>query len=260
MKSASKVPISKSIMDRVVSLAIYLYFVLGFFVFFWPVYLFFYFLSPGGEKGFRLANHYYLRLFFKLAKMLVPGLTINLPAKQEISDIKSSVVICNHVSFLDPLLLISIFSNSATIVKEAHIRFPFFGWIMKKSGFISASTASPDELWSDKLLHKAQKTLAEGGVVFIFPEGTRSVDGRVKQFKKGAFFFAKTLEAPIEMFYLAGTDSLFPPGRVLFNTRPDASIELKRLGRLEMSGQTEKLSARKIRDKAYQKYIHLDRI
>ncbi|MFH1134478.1 MAG: lysophospholipid acyltransferase family protein [Pseudomonadota bacterium] len=242
------------VLDLAVSAAMFGYFLLGFFTFFWPAYLYLGWIHPGGEAGFRLANHYYLRIFFRLAKLVVPGLKIELPDKKEISGIGPAVVVCNHLSFLDPLLLISIFRNASTIVKEKHISFPFFGWIMKKSGFISSSLEAGDELWSDAMLQKAQKTLSEGGVVFIFPEGTRSASGKPAKFKKGAFFFAKTLQAPLEMFLLNGTNILFPPGRTLLNARPGCPLELKRLGRLDLTGELGRRSAKKIRDRVFAEY------
>ena len=104
------------------------------------------------------------------------------------------------------------------------------------------------------MVEKGQKTLAKGGVVFVFPEGTRSATGEPGVFKKGAFFFAKALEAPLEIFQLIGTNILFPPGRVLFNTRPGTLVERKRLGRIDPTAEPNRLSAKKIRDRVYAAY------
>ena len=72
--------------------------------------------------------------------------------------------------------------------------------------------------------------LSSGGNLFIFPEGTRSRNGNLSPFMKGGFSIAKFSKAPIELLKIKNTDTLFPPGRFLFNTCIPNTIEIERLG------------------------------
>ena len=58
---------------------------------------------------------------------------------------------------------------------------------------------------SDKAVHQLTDTLKQGRSVLVFPEGTRSEDGNLRPFKKGAFHLAKAAEAPIVPMHISGT-------------------------------------------------------
>ena len=58
---------------------------------------------------------------------------------------------------------------------------------------------------SEKAVHQLTNTLKQGRSVLVFPEGTRSKDGNLKTFKKGAFHLAKAAEAPIVPMHISGT-------------------------------------------------------
>jgi 1-acyl-sn-glycerol-3-phosphate acyltransferase len=61
-----------------------------------------------------------------------------------------------------------------------------------------------------KMMADCEKTLAEGNSVFIYPEGTRSPDGEIKDFKPGAFILAKNARVPILPIVLDGTGNALP--------------------------------------------------
>nr|MDJ0624521.1 lysophospholipid acyltransferase family protein [Desulfocapsaceae bacterium] len=75
--------------------------------------------------------------------------------------------------------------------------------------------------------------LQAGGNLFVFPEGTRSRDGRLGQMNKGAFKIARICQAPIYVLQVRNTDKLFTPGKFLFKTRRENNITLKILERIE---------------------------
>jgi 1-acyl-sn-glycerol-3-phosphate acyltransferase len=72
--------------------------------------------------------------------------------------------------------------------------------------------------------------LAGGGNLFIFPEGTRSLDGELHPFDKGAFRIARLCGAPIMVVSIKNTHKLYPPGAFLFNTRDDMIVEMRLVG------------------------------
>ena len=75
--------------------------------------------------------------------------------------------------------------------------------------------------------------LSSGGNLFIFPEGTRSINGRIGQFDKGAFRIARLCNAPIKIVLIRNTHKLFTPGKFLFNTCDENVIEVELAGSLE---------------------------
>ena len=124
----------KPVSDLMVTLLLWAYFTLGFIVLFSPVYLAAYLFSENREYAFQRLNHNFCRGFFFLIRILIPGQKWHIADK--IKSIRSSVIVCNHLSYLDPLLLISLFPRHKTIVKSTFFRVPVFGWMLKQAGYV----------------------------------------------------------------------------------------------------------------------------
>ena len=73
----------------------------------------------------------------------------------------------------------------------------------------------------------------------VFPEGTRSCDGRLLPFRKGAFYIARRLLAPLEVIEIVGTGQLFRKGELLFRTGHPIRIEVRPIGRIEAAETAE---------------------
>ena len=206
----------KALSDLIVTLLLWVYFTLGFIVFFSPFYLAAYLFSENCEYSFQHLNHNFCKGFFFLIRVLIPGQKWHIA--DEIKSIRSSVIVCNHLSYLDPLLMISLYPRHKTIVKSTFFRVPIFGWMLKQSGYIpSTSEGKLSELMIERI-DTMDDFLANGGNLFIFPEGTRSRDGTIGRLNKGAFKIARLCRTPIKVLYITNTNKLFTPGRLLFNT------------------------------------------
>ena len=158
-------------------------------------------------------------------RFLSPGVTWRVPTG--IKKIRSSVLVCNHLSYLDPLLLISLFPRHKTIVKSVFFKVPIFGWMMKQSGFVPANPQGSLSAVMIERIEAMADYLSSGGNLFIFPEGTRSRDGIVGSFSKGAFKIARRCRAPIQVLKIKGTGKLFTPGRFLFKAHITAVISIE---------------------------------
>ncbi len=217
--------------DFTITVILWTYYIMGYLLFFSPFYLYAFFFSPRREEAFQKLNHRLHRLFFSLLRTIVPG--VKWHVSEEVKALRSSVIIANHLSFLDPILFVSLFEKQKTIVKKDYFGIPVFGWILKTSGYIHSIADSPFEEEMIDQIKNMKDYLSAGGNLFIFPEGTRSFNGRIGPFDKGAFRIARLCDAPIKVVLIRNTHKLFPPGKFLFNTCAENVIEVELAGSLE---------------------------
>lgn len=219
----------KPAVDLVITLLLWAYFIFGYLLFFAPLFVIAFVFSRNRESSFQRLLHWYCKSFFFFMRLLNPRLTIRI--HPDISILKSSVVVCNHLSYLDPLLLISVFKNQKTIVKGSLFGIPIFGWILKTSGYIPADSDAYSTLVTERL-EKMGHYLAGGGILFVFPEGTRSRDGRIGQMHRGAFRIANRWQAPLEVLTIENSHRIFQPGKFLFKTWVPTTIKIDRVDRI----------------------------
>jgi len=216
--------------DLAASAALYTYFSLGFLLVFCWAYLFFHLFSRNREARFQWLTHWFYRGFFFLLRRVMPR--ADLRVAEDVKSIRSSVVVCNHLSYLDPLLFMSLYARHKTIAKNSVFHAPFFSWILNVSGYLPAAATGRDAPAVIRGLEAMPGFLASGGNLFVFPEGTRSRDGTMGPFGKGAFRIARRCRAPIQVLRIRGSDRRFRPGKVLFNNCDRIVVTVERLGTL----------------------------
>jgi 1-acyl-sn-glycerol-3-phosphate acyltransferase len=227
--------------DFTVTVILWAYYIMGFIVFFSPFYLSALFFSAGREAAFQRLNHRLHRSFFALLRTLTPRVTWRI--SDEVKAIRSSVIVANHLSFLDPILFVSLFEKQKTIVKSDYFRLPVFGWILRTSGYIPSPAEGLFAASMIDPIKNMEDYLSAGGNLFIFPEGHRSRDGRIGAFDEGAFKIARLCRATsIKVVVIRNTDKLYPPGRFLFNAHDAHIIEVELAGSLEPDYASEAFS------------------
>ena len=223
-----------------VTLLLWSYFTLGFIVFFSPFYLAAFLFSNHREYAFQRLNNNFCKGFFSLVRLFILGQKWRIA--EETKSIRSSVIVCNHLSYLDPLLLIALFKQHKTIVKSTFFSVPIFGWMLRQSGYIpSTSEGRLSELMIERF-DTMDDFLESGGNLFIFPEGTRSRDGTIGRLNKGAFKIAKLCRTPIKILFIRNTNKLFTPGKFLFNTMVTNTISVEQIAAIEPDYQSENFS------------------
>lgn len=125
---------------------------------------------------------------------------------------KAYVFMANHLSLLDgPLLFWLIPQSIRVILKKEVFRIPIIGQGMRHVGFVPVDRRKLRG--GKRSIEKAARLIKEKGFSFlIFPEGTRSRDGRIQQFRRGGFFLALSSQVPIVPVSLQGTYQLMPRG------------------------------------------------
>jgi 1-acyl-sn-glycerol-3-phosphate acyltransferase len=240
------------IIDLSVTLILWFYFMFGYLFIVLFLYLPVYFLAKNRATALQNLNHIHLKIFFALTRLLAPRTTFNIP--EDVRNIRSSVIVCNHLSYLDPILLVSLFQRQRTIVKHTFFKVPIFGWFLKNYGYISSGSEAMTGSAMINNLEDIKQHLSSGGVLFVFPEGTRSRDGKLGPFSKGVFTIARYCNAPLKLILVAGTNKLFPPGHFLMNTLDYNHIELELIGSLEPDYKGNNFSVSALADEARKIY------
>ncbi|KAL3362608.1 hypothetical protein AABB24_012094 [Solanum stoloniferum] len=121
-----------------------------------------------------------------------------------------AVYVSNHQSFLDIYTLLTLGRNFKFISKTAIFLIPIIGWAMYLMGLIPLRRM--DSRSQLECLKRCMDLVKKGASVFFFPEGTRSKDGKLGPFKKGAFSVAAKTGVPVVPITISGTGRIMPAG------------------------------------------------
>jgi 1-acyl-sn-glycerol-3-phosphate acyltransferase len=143
----------------------------------------------------------------------VLGVKVEVSGIEHVDQKTACIFMPNHLSFLDgPMMVMLIPQNVRVIIKKSVFGTPVLGWAMLHVGCVPVDRRAGGG--GIKSIEKAARSIREKGYSFlIFPEGTRSVDGRLQRFRRGGFFLAIAGGAPIVPVTIGGTFELMPKGR-----------------------------------------------
>lgn len=155
-----------------------------------------------------------------------------------------AVLCANHSSMLDgPVALACLPQPFCGVENEAHFRIPFYGWMMSLGGGVRVPR-TPTSGRLPGLIAEARKRVRKGLSVLVFPEGGRTLDGRLKPFHRGGFFMARELGLPVVPVAIRGARRLLPKGSWLLSPTPirvyiGPPIQTRGLSDLEVERLTE---------------------
>jgi 1-acyl-sn-glycerol-3-phosphate acyltransferase len=119
----------------------------------------------------------------------------------------------NHESALDIWVLVEMLPRMVRFVAKAELfRIPVFGWYMRLGGHVSVDRRN--HVQAVQSLRAAAALVRAGTSLIVFPEGTRSPDGRVQPFKKGPFALAMEAGVPVVPVAVSGSAAATPKGLV----------------------------------------------
>lgn len=154
------------------------------------------------------ALHQFTCLWASLYTWLNPLWRVRVEGRERIDPHATYVMIANHLSFVDILVLFRIFAHFKWVSKEEMFRLPCIGWNMTLNRYVRLQRGNRDSVV--RMMGACERHLAEGSSVMIFPEGTRSPDGCLKAFKPGAFQLAQQARLPILPIVIEGTADALP--------------------------------------------------
>ena len=122
------------------------------------------------------------------------------------------LIVPNHVTYSDPVLVsIPVRRPVHYMAWNALFHIPGLAWLIRRLRAFPVELESADP----RATREAVRLLQSGAAVMIFPEGGRSLDGRLGRFKPGAFRLACSLGVPLLPVTIVGGHESWPPGRVL---------------------------------------------
>lgn len=120
------------------------------------------------------------------------------------------IFIANHQSMIDIWVMFAVIPLSTRFVaKQELFRIPVFGWAIASCGCIGIDRTNRAE--AIRSLRAAGEQIRAGRSVVLYPEGSRSPDGRLRPFKKGAFHLALQAAVPIVPVVITGSYDVLPP-------------------------------------------------
>lgn len=154
------------------------------------------------------------RVCLKLA-----GLRLQIHGQQNIPAEGPAIYVSNHQSNFDiPILYAGLPIQFRWMAKQELFRVPFFGLAMKRCGYIPIDRS--DRRKAMHSLNEAAQKINAGTSVIIFPEGTRTADGQVQEFKKGALIIAAKAQVPVIPVTITGSYQVQPKGSWLVKKKP----------------------------------------
>ncbi len=151
-------------------------------------------------------------MFAMRAGIRAGGICVVIEGAENIPAGQSCIFLSNHVSNLDPpILLPAIPGMCSVFLKKSLMKIPFVGIAMRMAKYVPVSRGH-SRIEAEQSVAIAADALRSGMNIFIFPEGTRSTDGKLLPFKKGAFFLAADTNAPMVPIVIQGTAQMMRKG------------------------------------------------
>jgi uncharacterized protein len=181
-------------------------------------------LIPFGKNRVRLFFHALISFFTRALVYLSLNLKKKIIGRTELTFSRPTVVVANHASFLDILLTTMLHPKLILLTNKWVWNSPVFGGVVRLADYYPVMDGAQDSV------ERVKDRVEEGYSIVVFPEGTRSEDGTLKRFHKGAFYLADHLKLPVQPLLIHGAGNGIRKGEIYLN---NAYISLKFLPPIE---------------------------
>ena len=135
-----------------------------------------------------------------------------------------AVLVANHQSLGDILVLFGLYRPFKWVSKKSVFNVPFVGWNMRLNRYVGLVRGNRESIL--RMMVEGEGWLDRGVPVLFFPEGTRSVDGEVKEFKEGAFRLAINQGVPVIPIVVCGTARVLPKHGFVLDQKADCRVKV----------------------------------
>lgn len=172
----------------------------------------------------RVALHRFTSLWASLYTWLNPAWPVTVYRRDRMHESSPTVIVANHLSLLDILVLFRVQSHFKWVSKQENFRVPLIGWNMTLCGYIPLRRGTATSV--SAMMRACDAALTGGSSIVMFPEGTRSATGRLRSFKTGAFEIAHRNAVPLQPIVIRGTGDALPKRGFVLQGRHPISIEV----------------------------------
>lgn len=167
---------------------------------------------PLRRKKTRLLFHKLICVYTRMLVYADPGTKVRIVGRASQIFSAPCVLICNHSSFLDILFTLMLHPKLILLTNKWVWNSPVFGGVVRLAEFYPVMEGAEDSV------EKLRSLVAEGYSIVVFPEGTRSEDGQIKRFHKGAFYIAELLQLPVQPLLIHGASDAIPKNHFYINS------------------------------------------
>ncbi len=164
------------------------------------------------QKNYDFFNHFYswAQYILKICQV-----TLEVKGGELLKKDQSYIYVSNHASLMDiPVLVVGLNDRIRIIYKRELEKIPFMGWLMARSPLIAINRTDAKDAMAS--IEEAVQAVKSGESVVVFAEGTRSKDGKLGDFKRGAFVLAARANKPIVPVTIIGSNIVLPNGSLKF--------------------------------------------
>lgn len=162
----------------------------------------------------RITVHWWLIFEGIVLTYLVPFRKIIIEGREKADRHMTYVIIANHQSLLDIIIINCLRLKFRWISKIENTRVPVLGWSLRMAKYITVDRGDKES--KAEMIEKSVESLLKGISIMIFPEGTRSATGELGFFRTGAFRIAIRTDKPILPVIIEGTGGILPKKNLVF--------------------------------------------
>jgi 1-acyl-sn-glycerol-3-phosphate acyltransferase len=162
----------------------------------------------------RTVFHWWMVFQGIVVTRIMPFRRIAIEGRDNLSGGGTYILISNHQSVLDIIILNCLRYRFKWISKIENYKMPFIGWYLRMARYITVDRGNKES--KAEMMEKSVKSLRKGISIMMFPEGTRSTDNEIGPFKLGAFQLALMADKPILPIVIEGTGKALPKHSFIF--------------------------------------------
>ena len=168
------------------------------------------------------------------------GIKVHVKGREHIDLHRPYIFVSNHASMADiPTVMVALNGNVNIVFKKELTWVPIWGWALRYGPFIMIDRSNPRDAMAS--IERAVNTIRSGQSVILFPEGTRTTDGKLQPFKRGAFTLAAKSGVPVVPMTINNTFGIMPKGSFIVK-RADISVVLEKpIPTDRLQGKTDEL-------------------